>query len=173
MATENVTSNPFLFKFQDYLWEIVSWFCLLIFLYYAWQYQVMADGETVPVHFNLKGEPDRFGDASEMNVLTIVSIFIFLLFSALIYFAPKMRVNMPGEITGENLIKARLILRSFMRLMRLVLLTLFSALLYNQFTFLIDGMTEISTMFLIFGFIVLDMILLVTLLVRISSLTSK
>ena len=53
---------------------------------------------TVPVHFNLEMEPDRYGNKKELilitGILSLISIFIFLLFKNLHRIDPK-RKNLP------------------------------------------------------------------------------
>ncbi|WP_127137341.1 SdpI family protein [Flagellimonas oceanensis] len=69
---------------------------LLPFLYlaYVWN-QLPAE---VPLHYNIKGEVDRYGDKSELILIPILtSVLIYVIFLAVPYIDPKKQIQKMGK----------------------------------------------------------------------------
>ncbi|WP_228236415.1 SdpI family protein [Allomuricauda sp. M10] len=82
---------------------------LLPFLYLAYVWNQLP--EQVPLHYNLKGEVDRYGDKSELIMIPILlPLLIYVIFLAVPYIDPKKQIQKMGS-KYDNL---KLILTAFM-----------------------------------------------------------
>jgi uncharacterized membrane protein len=85
--------------------------------------------DMIPVHFNAAGLPDGFGSKSTLWILPLTSVFLYLLLTVLEAF-PHI-YNFPVKITpGNAVIQYRLATR-LIRILKTVLLILFSFISYK------------------------------------------
>ena len=69
---------------------------LLPFLYLAYVWNQLPS--EVPLHWNIKGEVDRYGDRSELILIPILtSLLIYLIFLAVPYIDPKKQIQKMGK----------------------------------------------------------------------------
>ena len=67
----------------------------------------------IPVHFNFRGEPDAWGNASELEYLAIISIILYILLTAIEFVYPIF-----NSLTGSTEKNALLVKRAQIRLIR-------------------------------------------------------
>ena len=116
---------------------------LLPFLYLAYVWNQLP--EQVPLHYNLKGEVDRYGDKSELVMIPILlPLLIYLIFLAVPYIDPKNQI----QKMGNKYDTLKLILTTFMSALALfIIYTAKNQTLTNpNIIFLIIGL-----LYLIFG----------------------
>ncbi|MAU17690.1 MAG: hypothetical protein CMH46_19360 [Muricauda sp.] len=69
---------------------------LLPFLYLAYVWNQLP--AQVPLHYNIKGEVDRYGDKSELILIPIMtSLLIYVIFSVVPYIDPKKQIQKMGK----------------------------------------------------------------------------
>ncbi|MER3319702.1 MAG: SdpI family protein [Allomuricauda sp.] len=82
---------------------------LLPFLYLAYVWNQLP--EQVPLHYNIKGEVDRYGDKSELILIPfLLPVLVYLIFLAVPYIDPKKQIQKMGN-KYHNL---KLVLTTFM-----------------------------------------------------------
>ena len=116
---------------------------LLPFLYLMYVWSQLP--EQVPLHYNLKGEVDRYGDKSELIMIPILlPLLIYLIFLAVPYIDPKKQI----QKMGNKYDTLKLILTTFMSALALfIIYTAKNQTLTNpNIIFLILGL-----LYLIFG----------------------
>ena len=116
---------------------------LLPFLYLMYVWNQLP--EQVPLHYNLKGEVDRYGDKSELIMIPILlPLLIYLIFLAVPYIDPKKQI----QKMGNKYDTLKLILTTFMSALALfIIYTAKNQTLTNpNIIFLIIGL-----LYLIFG----------------------
>lgn len=95
---------------------------ILLFVYTA--RHVGALPESIPVHFGINGEPDKWGGRGFVWLLPIVAVFIHILL--LIPDKLPQYINYPVKITEENAQRQYLLARMFLKTLRpAILLVLF------------------------------------------------
>ncbi len=119
-------------KTFDWLLEAIS----LIIITLSWLYLLLnfVDiPETIPVHFNLYGEPDRFGDKSELLTVQYVGTALYVLLLVLGFF-PQFH-NIPATLSVVNTDEKRMysarMLRSIKVIITLIFLVLSATSVYN------------------------------------------
>ncbi len=116
---------------------------LLPFLYLMYVWNQLP--EQVPLHYNLKGEVDRYGDKSELIMIPILlPLLIYVIFLAVPYIDPKKQI----QKMGNKYDTLKLILTTFMSALALfIIYTAKNQTLTNpNIIFLIIGL-----LYLIFG----------------------
>ncbi|MEC7262675.1 MAG: SdpI family protein [Bacteroidota bacterium] len=116
---------------------------LLPFLYLMYVWNQLP--EKVPLHYNLKGEVDRYGDKSELIMIPILlPLLIYVIFLAVPYIDPKKQI----QKMGNKYDTLKLILTTFMSALALfIIYTAKNQTLTNpNIIFLIIGL-----LYLIFG----------------------
>lgn len=106
----------------DFVFEIFS-FVALIALWYpiAMHYNSLPD--IIPIHFDMQGVPDDYGDKSSLFLLPIIGTLSYVMLTVLNKF-PHL-FNFPSEITEANATRMYGLATSMMRLVKLLtLLTL-------------------------------------------------
>lgn len=116
-------------KTLDWVLEILNGitlaFLLIYPLLYFWEIP-----DTIPIHFNLQGEPDGYGSKNGLWILPGMGVFLYLLLG-LFRSIPHV-LNIPVEITPENAeLQYRLVSRMLSWLSWLILLVS-SILVYKQ-----------------------------------------
>ena len=104
--------------------ETVSWVVLVIYLAFAaYAYNVLPD--TIPAHFNFKGEVDAEGSKASFFILPLVGVATFLLLTV-IGRHPHL-FNYSVEITEENAEFQYRNAMQMMRVLKLVMILMFFA----------------------------------------------
>ena len=96
--------------------------------------------ETIPTHFNFKGEADGYGSKSDLWILPGIAILIYSLFSILNRF-PHIH-NYMVNITEENAMKNYRFSSRMLRFVLLSVLVLFTLIQHKIITY--DGSGNIS-----------------------------
>lgn len=90
---------------------------LLPFLYLAYVWNQLP--EQVPLHYNIKGEVDRYGDKSELILIPfLLPVLVYLIFLAVPYIDPKKQIQKMGN-KYHNL---KLVLTTFMSALALFII---------------------------------------------------
>jgi uncharacterized membrane protein len=85
--------------------------------------------DRVPIHFNAAGQPDDYGNRSSMWILPVTGASMYLLLTILSFF-PRI-YNFPVKITPENAIIQYRLATRLLRVLKTVLLMMFSFLSYQ------------------------------------------
>lgn len=101
--------------------------CLLIFLWVIGFFAYRTLPATIPTHFDLRGQPDGFGNKLSILVLPGVGTLLFLTLTIINRF-PHI-FNYPVSITEGNAPKQYLLATRFIRYIKTMLLLLFNLLL--------------------------------------------
>jgi uncharacterized membrane protein len=102
--------------------------------------------ERIPVHFNAAGTPDGFGSRSSLFILPATGLFMYLLLTVLAAF-PHI-FNFPVTITPENAeVQYRLATR-LLRILKTVILILFSFISWMSVRTATGNATGLGKMFL-------------------------
>lgn len=88
--------------------------------------------DSIPVHFNGAGQPDGYGSRSTLWILPATSLFLYLLMTILE--AYPYIYNFPVEITPENAVTQYTLAIRLIRILKTVLLIIFSFLSYKTIT---------------------------------------
>lgn len=117
-------------KFQCVM-EILSILLLIgmiIFLCSYWN-QIP---DTIPGHYNAMGQVDRWGNKSEVLILPILNIFMYLLLTVISFF-PQIW-NMPVKITDTNRVPVYQCSKTLLIIMKTQVVGIFFYLTYNTAT---------------------------------------
>lgn len=109
----------------DFLLEVIS----IVIIGASWWYLLSnfaAIPETVPVHFDIQGEPDRFGDKSELFTLLYVGTGLYLLLLILGFF-PQFQ-NLPTSLENVTTDKVRSLSARMLRTINVVMCSIFLVL---------------------------------------------
>ncbi|MDF2512256.1 MAG: hypothetical protein K0S04_2122 [Herbinix sp.] len=79
--------------------EVIS-FLILIAMFFSLYLNWSSIPEQIPGHYNALGEIDRWGNKSELLVLPVLSIFLYLLLTVICFFPAIW--NLPTEVTDRN-----------------------------------------------------------------------
>jgi len=82
--------------------------------------------EIIPTHYNLQGEPDGYGGKGILFIFPVISVFLFFIFSLAKRF-PQF-LNVPWQLTKENLLRQIDHVQKFLMILKgilLLMLTLF------------------------------------------------
>ena len=102
--------------------------------------------ETIPVHFNATGQPDGYGSRSTLFLLPMIGIFMYLLMTILEAF-PHI-YNFPVEITDENAPVQYRIATRLIRILKTVILVLFSFISFQTIKTATGGAAGLGKAFL-------------------------
>lgn len=80
--------------------------------------------QTIPVHFNIQGEIDRYGSKSVLLVLVPVILLLYAMMTILSRY--PWRYNYPVEITEENHIRQYVMATRLLRFIKLEIMALFT-----------------------------------------------
>ena len=114
-------------------WEIVFDYGLLLFVLY--QIIILSLNwnnlpETIPTHFNFKGEADGFGGKGVLVLFPIISIGIYLLMSVA-YKWPQY-INIPWSLTKENIVRQIKLVWRMLLLLKLAVMLIFTYLTHQM-----------------------------------------
>jgi uncharacterized membrane protein len=115
-------------KRLDWVIEFVSLFFLLILIALPLIFSKDLP-EKVPVHFNLAGDPDRYGTRLSLWLLPLVGFVTYLGMTILESF-PQI-YNYPVKITAENIVKQYTMGTRLIRILKTVILIVYSFLSYQ------------------------------------------
>ena len=85
--------------------------------------------ERIPVHFNGAGIPDGYGSRSNLWILPVTSLFLYLLLTILEAF-PYI-YNFPVEITPDNAVTQYTLATRLIRILKTVILIIFAFISYK------------------------------------------
>ena len=85
--------------------------------------------DTVPIHFNLHGEADGFGNRQTMFLLPVIATLLFTILTALSSYPHTF--NYPVKITEENALRQYTIAVRMMRFLKLGIVILFGIIEYG------------------------------------------
>ena len=110
-------------KVADYFSVVLL---VLLFIYTAKNFSVMP--ETVPTHFNIKGQADGWGSKWFIWFLPFVGVFTY----GILLLAEKLPqfMNYPIKITEENAQRQFLLARMFLKTLKLALVLMFCLIQY-------------------------------------------
>jgi uncharacterized membrane protein len=129
----------------DWVLEFVAFAFLLILIILPLAYFKTLP-ETVPVHFNSAGQPDGYGSRSSLMLLPLIGAFMYLLMTILEAF-PHI-YNFPVEITPENAHIQYRIATRLIRILKKVILVLFSFISYQTIKTATGGAAGLGKAFL-------------------------
>ena len=112
----------------DRILEYAGWLGLLI----VWLYTLINYAElpgTIPVHFNITGEADRFGDKINILILPVVATVIFIALTYLNKFPHKL--NYPVRITQENALTQYTFATRLVRTVKTLIVLIFGLIIYR------------------------------------------
>lgn len=126
---------------------------LLILLFAITAYNYIYLPETIPTHFNFKGQADAWGSKITLWIMPLAGLLLFFLLSLAQKF-PRL-YNYPVKITEENAQKQYLLARTLLRELKAAVLFLFLVIQWNIFSMLKDPTAQFGIVFyLILIFIV-------------------
>lgn len=112
----------------DYILEATSlWLLVATFLYTWISYQNLPD--SIPSHYNLKGEVDDYGNKALIFVLPAISMLLYGLLTVLGFF-PQV-FNYPVSITQSNALKQYTLATKALRVLKISLTTTFALILWK------------------------------------------
>ena len=85
---------------------------------------------TVPIHFNISGEPDGYGSRWMIWLLPFIAVATSLLI-ALVHKVPQY-INYPVQITKENAQRQFLLVRQFLYVLNLMMVLIFAIIQLQQ-----------------------------------------
>lgn len=117
----------------DKVLEIAAWVMLIVLIGFT-IYAYMNMPDTVPVHFNIKGDPDRYGDKSSIFLLCGIAVILVALFMYLIK-SPQnySKYNYPIKVTPENKAKVYALSARLMRVIMVNILIMFLFIMVEIF----------------------------------------
>tara|TARA_B110000503_G_C7098446_1_gene392700 strand:+ start:318 stop:809 length:492 start_codon:yes stop_codon:yes gene_type:complete len=114
-------------KLKSFDWALEA--TSLVIIGISWWYMLsnFADiPQIIPVHFNIQGEPDRFGDKSELFTLLYVATGLYSLLLLLSFF-PQFH-NIPTTLTEVNTEEKRRLSARMLRTVNVVMCLIFLVL---------------------------------------------
>jgi uncharacterized membrane protein len=118
----------------------------LFLLLCATTYFVITLPETVPMHFDARGVPDRYGSKWWIIVFPVISGFLYVLLTALNKYPHTF--NYMVRITQENAFRQYSLAMRFMRLLKLLVILLF-ALIESTVAYIAFGKADSTGIFVL------------------------
>jgi uncharacterized membrane protein len=112
----------------DWVLEFIAFTFLLILIIIPFIYYSKLP-EKIPVHFNIAGEPDKYGNKSSLWLLPLTGTIMYIGFTILEAF-PQI-YNYPVKITPENIVKQYRLATRLIRILKSVILIIFSYLSFQ------------------------------------------
>lgn len=130
---------------HDYVIEFLAIsFLILLFAIPLFYFSQLP--ERIPIHFNFEGKPDGYGSRASLFILPVTGLFMYFLLTVLAIF-PHV-YNFPVTITAENAeVQYRLATR-LMRILKTVILILFSFISWMSIRTAVGNASGIGKMFL-------------------------
>ncbi len=82
--------------------------------------------ETIPIHYNIAGQADNFGEKSNLFILPVVATILFIALTILNKF-PHL-FNYPAGITQHNALKQYAIATRFIRYLKFIIVMIFGSI---------------------------------------------
>ena len=117
------------FQYIDYLLEVMSLVGILFMIILAAKFWT-ALPESIPVHFNARGEPDGYG--SRWMVLTLPSISVIMYVGLTILNRYPQIFNYPVKVTAENAERLFTLGTRTIRLVKTVVIIIFAFINYRS-----------------------------------------
>lgn len=126
-------------SFFDRILEISGWSVLgLTWVLTIYFYRILPD--IIPMHFNFSGEADNFGNKSTVFLLPILGTVLFLGMTILNHFPHVF--NYPVKITIENARNQYTMATRMIRLLKLIVLLVFSMIIWLTISSAVDNPTR-------------------------------
>ncbi len=114
---------------SDRITEVLSIISLVILvIVVAFYYSGLPD--SVPVHYDLKGVPDRYGNKSTLLILPAVGIILYLGLTIITRFPHAF--NYPVKITTDNARKQYTIAIRMLRIVKFMVIVMFTIITYTS-----------------------------------------
>lgn len=113
----------------DWIIEILAFFGLMILILMA-SFHYGDLPEQIPIHFNLRGDPDNYGDKIMVYLLPAIGV----LLSGIFFYTIKKphRFNYPVKLTPENVFRQYRIATSMLRVLKTSVIWLFAFLNFKM-----------------------------------------
>lgn len=113
---------------SDKIFEAIGWMALAILWGLTlWNYSRLP--ETIPVHFNILGEPDGFGSKKTLLMFPIIGTVLFLGMTILNKFPHVF--NYPTKITEENALRQYTGATRMVRYLKFAVILIFSIIVFK------------------------------------------
>jgi uncharacterized membrane protein len=119
---------------------------LLVLLLIATAYYMCALPETVPLHFDARGIPDRYGSKWWIIIFPVIAGFLYVLLTALNKYPHTF--NYMVRITQENAFRQYSLAMRFMRFLKLLVILLF-ALIESTVAYIAFGKADSTGIFVL------------------------
>lgn len=122
----NVKSRPRIHLPLNYWDWGMEALCIFAFLAMAWLFYTEFSSlpEHIPVHFNFRGEPDRFGPRSTLILLPLIAVLLYVLLTLVGNYPHT--YNYPQKITEENARKQYRLATRLVRVLKVIILLSFA-----------------------------------------------
>lgn len=104
--------------------EILSLLCLIWAFYPLFFLSNLGEAASIPIHYNLQGQVDGWGDRSSIWMQPILALVVYLVFSVLVRYPEKL--NYPIRVTKENSSTLYRLMINMLRHIKLICLILFA-----------------------------------------------
>ena len=104
--------------------------------------------DTIPLHFNFKGEPDSYGSKSSLFFLPLLSVFLFGCLTIANIFLTKS--NIPWKITPENALRQYALIRTMLVIMKLEMIACFTYIEWKTIDIALGKSNGLNSYFLLF-----------------------
>ena len=118
------------FSTSDKVLEVIA-AVLLLSIWVNLLYNYAATPDSVPIHFNARGEPDGWGSRNGLFLLPMVSLVLYFALT-LVSRLPSRYYNLPVNITEANGPMQFALARRLIRVAKVYALTLFSYITWAQ-----------------------------------------
>ncbi len=112
---------------SDKIMEFIGWIVVIaVWILILYNYSTLP--ETIPIHYNLVGEPDKFGDKGNILILPIISIVLFVGLTILNKF-PYI-FNYPTTITEKNALQQYTNATRLIRFLKMAIVIIFGLVVF-------------------------------------------
>ncbi len=111
-------------KYMEYLGLLLIFSVWVLFLYFWFSLP-----DIVPMHFDFKGNIDRWGNKNELILLPIITSVLYIGMTIINKFPHKF--NFPSEITAENVEKQYILATRFIRSLKITIALMFNLILIH------------------------------------------
>jgi len=112
-------------SFSDKIFELIGWILLTaLWIFTIVNYYTLP--KTIPIHFDFSGNPDRYGDKSNMLVLAIIPTVLFFAMTILNKY-PHI-FNYPVKITPENAPRQYSLATRMIRYLKIIIVLIFGVI---------------------------------------------
>jgi uncharacterized membrane protein len=134
-------------RLKSFDWAIEIFALIFLILLIALPIIYLKDlPDSIPSHFNAAGQPDDYGSRSTLWLLPLTGSFMYILMTVLSGF-PQI-YNYPVKITSENAVMQYTIATRLIRILKTVILIIFSYLSFQTINTSIGNATGLGKVFL-------------------------